>query len=71
MSKPSKPKEAYTAEVAYLESRISDIKAKIEIVEKRNRFVASFYTGFVRGFVIGMALSIVILMVILMAIQMY
>jgi len=61
-----RPKEAYTAEVAYLESRVSDIKAKIEIVEKRNRFVAGFYAGFIKGFVIGMASSIVILTIILM-----
>jgi tetrahydromethanopterin S-methyltransferase subunit A len=62
-----KLKEIRTAEVAYVESRISDVKTKIEIVEKRSRFMAGFYAGFVRGFVIGMALSIAILVVILMA----
>jgi len=60
-----KLREAYTAEVAYLESRISDIKAKIEMVEKRNKFITGFYTGFVKGFVVGAALSIAILTIIM------
>jgi tetrahydromethanopterin S-methyltransferase subunit A len=64
----SKPKEAYTAEVAYLESRVSDIRAKIEIVKRRNEFVTGFYAGFVKGFVIGMIISTAILMMILMTI---
>ena len=62
----SKPKEVHTAEVAYIESRVSDVKAKIEIMEKRTKFTAGFYAGFIRGFVIGIALSTAMLMMILM-----
>mgnify|MGYP001773015800 CR=1 FL=1 len=66
---PKTPREVYTAEVAYLESRIGDIKTRIQMIEKESRFVASFYAGFLKGFVIGMVLSTVLLAIILMAVH--
>lgn len=62
-----RPKEAYTAEVAYLEARISDIKTRIQLIGEKNRFAAGFYAGFVKGFMVGMMISIALLTIILTA----
>ena len=63
---PRRPREVYTAEVAYLESRIGDIKTRIQMIGEKSRFAAGFYAGFVKGFMIGVVLSIVLLATILM-----
>ncbi|MDH5816225.1 MAG: tetrahydromethanopterin S-methyltransferase subunit F [Candidatus Nezhaarchaeota archaeon] len=62
-----RPKEAYTAEVAYLEARINDIKTRIQMIGEKNRFAAGFYAGFVKGFMIGIITSIVLLTIILIS----
>lgn len=63
-----KPKEVYTAEVAYLEARINDIKTRIQMIGEKNRFAAGFYAGFIKGFMVGMIVSIALLTIILIAI---
>lgn len=63
-----RPREAYTAEIAYLEARINDIKTRIQMIGEKNRFAAGFYAGFVKGFMIGMITSIALLTIILAAI---
>lgn len=60
-----RPKEAYTAEVAYLEARINDIKTRIQMIGEKNRFAAGFYAGFVKGFMIGVIVSIALFTIIL------
>jgi len=64
-----RPKEVYTAEVAYLESRIGDIKTRIQMIGEKNRFAAGFYAGFVKGFMMGIVLSIALLTMILMFVR--
>ncbi|MEM4575946.1 MAG: tetrahydromethanopterin S-methyltransferase subunit F [Candidatus Nezhaarchaeales archaeon] len=54
-------KEAYTAEIAYIEARINDITTRIQMIGEKGRFTTGFYRGFFKGFIIGLMVSIVLL----------
>ncbi|RLE49398.1 MAG: tetrahydromethanopterin S-methyltransferase subunit F [Candidatus Methanomethylicota archaeon] len=51
---------AYTPELATIEARISDIKTRILMIGRENRFAAGFYSGVVRGFMFGFIFSVVV-----------
>lgn len=54
-------KEAYTAEIAYIEARINDIATRIQMIGEKNRFTTGFYWGFFKGFMLGLLVSVALL----------
>ena len=53
-----KRREVYTPETAILEARINDIKTRIQMVAKENRYAAGFTVGLTRGFMLGLIISL-------------
>ena len=51
---------AYTPELATIEARISDIKTRILMIGRENRFASGFYAGVIRGFMLGFILSTIV-----------
>ena len=60
MTKPKRRaiESVYTAEIALIESRIGDIRTKLSMIGRENRFSAGLYAGMVKGFAIGLAASL-------------
>ncbi|MGP3666920.1 MAG: tetrahydromethanopterin S-methyltransferase subunit F [Candidatus Bathyarchaeota archaeon] len=56
----SEKKTGYTSEVALLEARINDIKTRIQMIGRENKFAAGFTVGLVKGFILGFALSLIL-----------
>lgn len=50
----------YPPEVALIEARIHDIKTRILMIGRENRFAAGFYVGMVKGFTLGIIISLVL-----------
>lgn len=51
-------KEVYTAEVALIEARINDIKTRVQMIGRENRFASGFTVGLIKGFMIGLVISL-------------
>ncbi len=52
-----KVKEGYTAEVALIEARINDIKTRVQMIARENRYASGFTVGIIKGFMIGIIIS--------------
>ncbi len=59
--KTSAIKSAYTAEMALLEARVNDVRTRVLMIGRENRFAAGLYAGMVKGFMVGMIVSLTLL----------
>ncbi|WP_309491949.1 tetrahydromethanopterin S-methyltransferase subunit F [Candidatus Hecatella orcuttiae] len=50
----------YTPEMALIEARIHDLKTRLLLIGRENRFAAGFYGGLVKGFMWGMIISLLL-----------
>jgi len=53
-------REEYTPEVALLEAKINDIKTRVEMIGRENRFAAGLTAGMTKGFMVGLILSLLL-----------
>jgi len=53
-------REEYTAKVALLEARVNDLKTRVAMIGRENRFAAGLTAGMTKGFMVGLIFSLIL-----------